>query len=387
VAIEVRKLAVKKGWAEPSVDGNTVSRWERGIQLPNRFYQVLLAETFGVHPAELGLNGPLRRRLDPVKRREFLRGIVGAASASAGLTDVLGPKPTDYAPAERFELVRMALADNDNLLGPRSVIPAALAQVRAMETIGSTLRGADFQKLLHVQTQYADLLGWLYQDSRSFQLAQLWMERALEWARLAGDSDSVIFVLARTGQLAGDMRDPNAAIATAEAAMRVAQPSNRLGAVAATYAAHGYALRNDPATCARLYDDAVARLSRAEAVPSPWAQFFDLAYIMIQRAHSLSMLGDHRAAADVFRSAINQLQPGFRRDRGVYLAWEAVARARAGEIDRAAGLGMEALHIAAETSSQRIFAELRGLKQLLQGSPEADSLRFRDALHTSWGTL
>jgi hypothetical protein len=64
---------------EPSVDGNTVSRWERGIQWPTSFYRDLICDVLGVPANELGLDRPPAARLEPVKRREFLKvaGLVG----------------------------------------------------------------------------------------------------------------------------------------------------------------------------------------------------------------------------------------------------------------------------------------------------------------------
>lgn len=53
--------------------------------------------------------------------------------------------------------------------------------------------------------------------------------------------------------------------------------------------------------------------------------------------------------------------PGYRRDRGVYLARESLAHAHAGDPALAATVGMRALEIAAETGSGRIVAELAAL--------------------------
>lgn len=98
-----------------------------------------------------------------------------------------------------------------------------------------------------MQVQFADLIGWLYQDSGDHQAAQHWLDRALECAHLAGDDNSVAFILARKSQLAADMGDPAEAVAVAEAAVKLARPRSRIAAAAAVYAAHGHALRRGPA--------------------------------------------------------------------------------------------------------------------------------------------
>jgi tetratricopeptide (TPR) repeat protein len=316
-----------------------------------------------------------------VKRRQFLVAttavFVGAAVpgslldrlAAAGGTSRWSPVPPGAAsenrPAEHFLLVRKALADSDNLFGPRQAMPAATSQIEAIQHVRRTLQGADLQELLKVQVQFADLLGWLHQDSGDFSTAQFWMDRALEWSHLAGDHDSVVFVLARKSQLAGDMSDPIEAVGIAEAALRLARKRSRMGAIAASYAAHGHALRGDRPACDRLYDHATSLLEQAEPDESPWGMFFDVPYIAMQHARSLAILGAYREAAERFHAAMDDLQQGYHRDRGVYLAREALAHAGAGEAEHAARLGVQALAIGAETNSDRIFKELATLGDAL----------------------
>jgi tetratricopeptide (TPR) repeat protein len=319
-----------------------------------------------------------------VPRRLFLQGAGAAAvgAATGAMSWPLTHPAAGRSPAEHFLLVRKTLADNDNLFGPRQVIPLATSHVAALQQLRTASRGADQQQLLQIQTQFADLLGWLYQDSGDFRAAQYWMDRALEWSHLATDLDSTVFVLARKSQLAGDMGNSREAIDVAEAAIKLARPHSRLGAVAATYAAHGYALDADRAGCDRHYDDARSLLGQADRDNSPWGQFFDIPYITVQRARSLAVLGDHRAAADGFRSAIDNLQHGYHRDHGVYLAREARAYAEAGEADHSADLGLQALTIGTQTSSARIFTELARLEDILtQQTPTGHASQFCTAMN------
>jgi transcriptional regulator with XRE-family HTH domain len=392
-----RHLLSQEQMAEQlDVDRTTLGRWERGRNRPQPNQVASICRIFAVSAEQLCFVDS-----EAMKRRVFAQGLLGVgimaavkpldlgleAAERVGLTALIPAESTSgRRPVEHFLLVRKTLADNDNLFGPQQVIPAAIGQVQAMQRVRLTLRGADLRGLLQVQTQFADLLGWLHQDIGDFRTSQYWMDRALEWAHLAGDHDSVVFVLARKSQLAGDMLDPVEAVDVAEAAMQLAQPGSRLGAVAATYAAHGHALRGDRATSDRLYDQAWTLLERAENAASPWGRFFDSAYIGVQQARSLAILGDHRQAADGFRSAIDDLQPGYHRDRGVYLAREAVAHAGAGEFEHAAALGAEALGIGMETNSGRIVIELVGLNDALEpGSSGPEVARFREALVVARG--
>ena len=383
-----RHFLSQEGMAERlQVDRTTIARWEAGRNRPQPSQVRRICHTFAVSADQLSLVDS-----EVMKRRDFNRGLVGlGVTALVGSFDQsVGPAASSIgdvqagcSPAEHFLLIRKTLADNDNLLGPRLVIPTAIDQVRAIQRARQRVDGTDLRELVHVQAQFADLLGWLHQDSGDFQASQYWMDRALDWAHQTGDRDSVVFVLARKSQLAGDMRDAAEAVDVAEAATRLAGPQNRLGAVAATYAAHGYALRGDHLGCERSYASARSLLDQAEHDDSPWARFFDAAYIGVQRARSLATLGDHREAVDGFRSAIEDLQPGYHRDRGVYLSREAMAHAGLGEIDHAAELGLRAFVIGAETGSERILTELFALNDLLsRWRTNPTMARFNEALAT-----
>jgi transcriptional regulator with XRE-family HTH domain len=60
-ALEIRSVAARAGQPDLPVDGNMVSRWERGIR-PSRFYVRWIAEAYGRSAAELGLTAPLAPR-------------------------------------------------------------------------------------------------------------------------------------------------------------------------------------------------------------------------------------------------------------------------------------------------------------------------------------
>ena len=163
--------------------------------------------------------------------------------------------------------------------------------------------------------------------------------------------------MARKSQLAGDMRDATSAIDLAGAAGSMAKAS-RLRATAATYGAHGYALAGQRTACLRAIDGARELADHEDNPESPWATWLDGAYVDVQRGRCLSALGDHAKAATVFQQAIRDLPPSFRRDRGVYLAREALAHAGAREPEQAAAVGMQAIAIAHDTQSGRVIDEL-----------------------------
>lgn len=307
------------------------------------------------------------------------------------------PIAPDMSPIEHLQEVRRVLIDNDNLFGPRVVIPTVEQQIRVMQHLRSTIDGGDRRRLVQLQSSYAEFAGWLHQDVGDFSAAQYWMDRALEWSHVGGDPDLIVYILARKAQLAGDMGDPFQVIDVGQAAEQAARPGTRLAAVAATYTAHGYALQRDAAASAAAYDRA-HHLADAPGIDpgSPWGIWLDHAYVEVHRARSLSVLGRHhqngetgpsagtqlfRQAADGFAAAITRLPVGYHRDRGVYLARQAAAYTGAREPEQAADVAMRALSVGTQTSSARILAELTQVDQDLAPWRSLPSVAtFHDAL-------
>jgi len=343
-----------------------------------------------------------------VPRRTFLLGGIGAAASVISDAPIAGnPSPTklianlrsaDGSSFERFEAMRKVLRDCDNLFGPAQVMRVVYEQLNIMSHLRKSTRGADYQRLLRMEVQFADLLAWLYQDSGSHRGAQYWLGRALDWSHISGDPGTVAFILARKSQLAGQINDGTEAVDVAEAAMRQVPPNNRSAVIATTYAAHGHALQRDKTSCLRAYDRAHELLADLEDDPISWyGKFLNTAYVQIQRAHSLSVIGDYRPAAKAFQVALNALPDSYYRDRGVYLARKALAHAGGAGADKdnadedaaeAAKAGLEALAIGTETHSGRILAGLSRLDRRLDPWHRLASVgEFKNAIHDFKPTL
>jgi hypothetical protein len=100
--------------------------------------------------------------------------------------------------------------------------------------------------------------------------------------------------------------------------------------------------------------------------------------VEIHRALGLEALGKHDQAADGFATAIQMMPEGYHRDRGVYMARQAVALAGARVPEQAATIGMHALTVAEDTGSGRITSELARLDKALipwQRVPEVGEFR------------
>ncbi|MEU2722750.1 helix-turn-helix domain-containing protein [Streptomyces smyrnaeus] len=344
-------------------------------------------------PSSEGISVPVRtddgRIIHVSLSRRAMLGALGSAAALSAAPEVAAAASSRSArlvsgmdPIEHFRATRRVLIDNDNLFGAHKVIPIVKQQIAAIKELREQRRGADRRALIQLQTQFSELCGWLTQDIGDFRASQHWMQQALEASHMSGDPELTNFILARRSQLAGDMHDAIEAVDVAEAAEDMATPGSRLAAVAATYGAHGYALRGEKDAAQRAYEHAHELRQNMDPDPaSPWGVWLDAAYIEVQRAHSLSVLGEHAAAAEGFHQAISELPPGFHRDRGVYLGRAAVAHAGAGEAEQAAAMGLQALSIGLETGSARISRELAQLDgQLNQWRNVPGVTDFKEAM-------
>lgn len=165
--------------------------------------------------------------------------------------------------------------------------------------------------------------------------------------------------------------------------------SGSVAILATAFAAQGHALRRDSTNCERLYATAQDLVGRLEVDPAgPGSPFAEHSYIEVQRARSLTMLGEYGAAVDSFRKVISGLPRGYRRDCGVYLARKAVAHMGHGDVEQASTVGLQALAIGAETRSGRIIGELKHLDTSLDKFPSSSgAVDFHDAMNTTFSPL
>lgn len=347
--------------------------------------------TYGVSTSTTGLSEGLvpaessngKVLFVPPSRRQLLHGIVGGtalAVLSAGRTSpVVAASFGESKPIEVFRVAHQALINEDNIFGPQYVIPKVQRQIASMEGLLQTVSGSDGLEIRYIQACFSEFCGWLYQDFGDHFAAQDWLNVALSRAYLADNDELICFILARQSQLAGDMGDGPSAIEAAEAAIRRA-PNERLAAIASTFGAHGHALAGQNVECQRRYAAASELNGRFDG-SSVWGVWLDDAYISVHKAHSLARLGKYTDAIDGYQSAMDRLPTGFRRDRGVYLARQAVAHSGARDSENAGRAGLEALAIAVETQSGRIASDLKQVARSLSGQTSPAAVDFNAAFH------
>ncbi|WP_327378987.1 helix-turn-helix transcriptional regulator (plasmid) [Streptomyces sp. NBC_01216] len=333
-----------------------------------------------------GISVPCRLRDGSVvwvalERRALLRAGVGlgaaaavgmgspAAADSGGVPSLVRKARAASAygstPVEHLRRARRHLIDGDNLLGPRHALKTTRDYIDVIQQLRREAKGTDRHDLMKLQTQYGEFLSWLHQDLGNPDAASYWLDRAMQWSYTVGDTDLTTYVMARKAQLAGDTADLVDVVDLAEAAQRMARPRSRLAAVARTYEAYGHALRGDADDSERAIDSVRNALDGIGSDPTPWGVWLNASYVEVHRAQGLEALGKHDQAADAFGAAIRLMPDGYHRDRGVYMARQAVALAGARAPEQAAALGMHALTVAEDTGSGRITNELVRLDKAL----------------------
>lgn len=319
----------------------------------------------------------------PVPRRVVLASGIAGLAATA-MPTAAPAAPVELAdmgsPFEHFAQLRRVMIQTDNLIGPRHVLPALQQHLVSLATRRRAARGTDAVELLALETRYEELAGWFAQDIGDERTAHGHTAKALDASHITGDTDLTAYILGRKAQLAVDTGHPADALGLAAAARRTARPGSRLEVIAVLHEAHAHAVLGEGGEAHRAYDTALALLCRAGS-DGVWGSWLDAAYISTARARSLAALGEYEQAAAGFDSALAVLPPTYRRDRGVYLARAARAHAGTGNVTLAARIGGQAVGIAAETGSARIFGQLDRLDQALApATGEAGVAEFRASL-------
>lgn len=310
-----------------------------------------------------------------VPRRVFLHGLGSAAvgTATTSGTGISGtqsvmtfPAADGVHPIEHFQQMRHVLIDNDNLFGPRQVIPMVREQLAIMAQLRPNWRGADKRELIRTQAQYSELCGWLYQDAGEHHLAESWIDHALGLSHVAADHDLTVFILTCKAHLANDMRMATDAIGVGEHALGMAPPRSRIAVIAASRAAYGHALNGDRAATQRAHDRARELLNALDDDPdSPYGPWLNEKWIDHSQTQSWAVQGDYHRAAQSFQNAIADYPGRYRRARGLCVARTVLAHAGDHEVEQAATLGLDALPIGIQTGSARILTTLSQLNDKL----------------------
>lgn len=253
----------------------------------------------------------------------------------------------------------------DDFLGPRHTIPVIKGQLRILDHLCAEAPASVRQILMTVACQYAQFIGWLYQDAGDAAAAAFWYDRTIEWALESGNGPMVATGLSMKANQNVGAQQPHRLISLADAAQRPEWGSPpAVHALAVQESAYGYALLGDVFQVERCLNviEGLAERAGERRDETPWVYFFTHGFSTMQRAVVLRDIGRADAAIPMFVRGLATLPPDAKRERGQYLARLARAHTRNGDPAHALTLAEESAAIAAATGSLRTVGELRRLR-------------------------
>jgi transcriptional regulator with XRE-family HTH domain len=324
--------------------------------------------------------------VEPLSRRSLLGAGAGAALGLSATTAPAAAREIDPALVGHWMKLLIVLDHHDAMFGPHDVLATVRHQIGMIAEHRRVARGELRTQLLRVEARWAGFASWLSVDAGDSQMHDYWADRAVRLARDAGYDDMVAWMRMRQSQRAIRRPDPRRAIAFAGAGRRTLGAREQIRAMCALREAHGHALANDATSCERRVADAHTLLDEAHGEDDPaWQGLGQYGasrpYVLAGEARCWLRLRPAKAIA-MFEDALGAWPRDRTRGRGIHQARLALACAAAGEPERAAAEGFEALRIAQTTRSDVTRTELRRLDRRLAACDAPAAADFREAFAT-----
>lgn len=352
---EMERVAERLGVQLPSRSSlkTQVSMFENGRRPPGPDYQAVFCEAYQSTRMELGLS---IETAPPQLDRLPMQPIPTAASPTAN------PAVIDYLRSIFLQHVQA-----EPLVGPRFLVPAVQSQMPLIEELCKEASGLLRDDVVRVGARYAELLGWLHQDTGDSQAAMLWTNRALDYAYELGDPSLSSYVFQRRSNIAAEAGQAGYAVGLANAALREARElPSQVRAVALRAQANSYALLGQADDCARALDEARALADEAPEDSRSLAPYCSVAYIDMEAASCALQLQRPGQAVETLEASLTRWPAEQQRDRGLCLARLATAYAQLEDVEGAYKTATQAAEIAQATGSARILAELSRLQSHLR---------------------
>ncbi|WP_277037153.1 Twin-arginine translocation pathway signal [Actinacidiphila oryziradicis] len=298
-----------------------------------------------------------------MKRRSLIS--VTAAALSPG---PVAPRHVDPALIAYFQEQLEGHYRADMLLGPHDLIGTVAAQYELIDRLVRTAQGDTRRGLLRFGAAYAALVGWLYQDAGDLGAAAFWRGVTQETALRSQDAQLIGYSLVNHAQVRTDLGDGYGVIDLCQAALEDRQRlAPKVWVMTLQQQAHGASLVNDRTAVDRLIDEASGLLGQVDD-DLPWGNACRRTpgYLEVQRATCYGRLGLGREAGALWLQVLDGVPLTARRDRGVYMARQAVAAAAAQDPDQAVEIARQVATVAVETGSARMRRELAGLERAMR---------------------
>ncbi|GAA3393311.1 hypothetical protein GCM10020369_58370 [Cryptosporangium minutisporangium] len=348
-----------------SLTRNEVSRWERGIRVPDGWLSAIAA-TLDVSLEDLERRASAARSSHPI-----------AASHSAPIEDA------DPRLIQHWDALLRMLSDHENLLGASAVYEVAQGEFGLVREHRGRSSGTAVTELLRVEARWAEFCSWTAENAGARPAAVQWLDRALTLAERADARPTAAYVRMRQAQHAADHGEAERALALAERAADAPELSRRDRALCAIRQAQGHALRHDQKRCSAAFAHAHRLVDQAAEVdvddPNTIGAHASRQYLAAYESYCLLLLGDLQQAIHGFEAALADWPANYRQDEALTRAWLGQAYLAAGRCDEAAAQGTRALTLTGYGPSARATRAIRKLYARLEPSDSSTSIEFRAA--------
>ncbi len=423
VADELCKLAASLDEPAPGVNGNMVSRWERGVRSPRPRYVRLLCRLFELPADQLGLvkveveDDPDRDdelsddwyyqllvcellgipaeaaglveddTADRMKRRDFIAYSVGLAGASGidleGLAAVLSRLHRLDAPRLGDLRVLVTRLEQDyDTTSPRLLLPVVRGNLARVRTIEPPRSDRLTRQLRSLTGELAVLAGRLSQRLHNLGDAESFYQQAEQLAAESSDDQLRALAIASRSALysnIGDSRSGTLAVALLDHAETVggpgAVPYQRAWLLA--HRAEEYAALKDDTASQRDQEAAARALATAQSEGEGFFVNWSEKRLEGYRGCCAVELGDWGTAVDILERTAARTSPAMMSQRSAMLIDLATAYVGQGEIDHGCELLMTTLQIASQAGLAEIVRRI-GVRRRDLGPADTSAIRRLD---------
>ncbi|MGN9765434.1 helix-turn-helix domain-containing protein [Micromonospora sp. SD12] len=239
-------------------------------------------------------------------------------------------------PAEQlsaYTAVFATLRELARAADPPDVLPMLISGAGTLRALSRHSPCRDSQQSLRLAARFAELAGWMMQESGDDEAARWWTESATTMAQEAGDRDLSAYTAVRLAELALYRGDAASTVGLADRAAREA-PSRRVRGLAIQRKAQGYALAGDYGACRSALDLAADTLRDDDGV-SDLGSTTTVDPMALATGWCLYDLGRPGEAAPVLHLELGRLPVAAHRSRARHGARLALSYSAVKEVEQA----------------------------------------------------
>jgi transcriptional regulator with XRE-family HTH domain len=255
---------------------------------------------------------------------------------------------------------------------PRFLLPVLWGRTHALRELATTGSPPARRSALLLAARYAELAGWMAQETGDDAAALWWTEQAVRLAEAGGDAVLAAYANVRRALVALYRGDAAETIALARRAQEAERVPLAVKGIAALREAQGLALAGDGDGCRQAIDRGAGNLALAEAEDAelPVLGSVSLADpVATVTGWCLYDLGQPAAAATMLGREVARIPADGRRAHTRFAARQALATAVAGELDQACDLTRNVIVAARDVGSATVRHDLRELARTFRRWP------------------